>query len=294
MVILSGSNSNTNDTKIYPPRSGGPLFYNLNNPIPPSVIKSRTLSEQRRSSKRAEALGLKKTKEYHGLQYIPGVGVRTSNFCGPGTNILSRIKNGDVPVNETDRICMEHDIRFSLAQDADNLEIQRQLLRDADHIMINKAKKLAFKDFTKTDLPIDWHHPFQVFDSKHLGGLGIKNAITGVNDLIHASFIEAKVGAENLGLMKPEKFGGDLVKLSDEDRKLYTDALKNIDQIKTDPGEASKFGRTTGKKIANALDDIVKITKPTGIAGSILSTKFAPELTAFNLVQPLISDLFRS
>ncbi len=40
-----------------------------------------------------------------GERHLPGY-----NFCGPGTNVARRLREGVEPVNELDRACLEHDL----------------------------------------------------------------------------------------------------------------------------------------------------------------------------------------
>lgn len=55
------------------------------------------------------------------------------NYMGPGTHIVDRIKKGVLPVNDTDRIALAHDINYMIA---DGLP---QLIELSDQIAMSKA-----------------------------------------------------------------------------------------------------------------------------------------------------------
>jgi hypothetical protein len=70
--------------------------------------------------------------EKHVPLYINGKFV-SANFAGPGTKLDTRLKRGDKPLSETDKIAMAHDLRYSLATSG-------QEISNADKIMLNKLK----------------------------------------------------------------------------------------------------------------------------------------------------------
>lgn len=65
---------------------------------------------------------LKGVQKYPGERHVPlilpGGKVAIANYAGPGTHLLERIKAGDPPLTEVDRISQAHDIRYSLARSA--------------------------------------------------------------------------------------------------------------------------------------------------------------------------------
>lgn len=80
--------------------------------------------------------------EHHGILTLPDGRKARANFMGPGTQILARLKRGDVGRTPVDVAAKRHDIDYSLAQTpadvvaADNLFINRVndiAKRKADH-----------------------------------------------------------------------------------------------------------------------------------------------------------------
>lgn len=64
-----------------------------------------------------------------------------ANWCGPGTNVLKRVRRGDGPrANlETDKVAMGHDLRYELNSRLPKKE-QIKANREADKILVNKLK----------------------------------------------------------------------------------------------------------------------------------------------------------
>jgi hypothetical protein len=58
---------------------------------------------------------------------------RVASYMGPGTQVVKRIKRGDMPVSDIDRVSQSHDIRYSLAKNSADI-------READRRMIKRAK----------------------------------------------------------------------------------------------------------------------------------------------------------
>jgi len=75
--------------------------------------------------------------EVHAPVYTK-TGFKAGNYIGPGTNLVERLKKGDEPVSNTDRVAQAHDIRYSLASDFDGV-------RQADLKMIKKLEGIAKK-----------------------------------------------------------------------------------------------------------------------------------------------------
>ncbi len=61
-------------------------------------------------------------------------GFKRANYCGPGTNLETRLKDGDKPVSNLDAICQQHDMAYDRATTA-------QEIRFADHKMIQEMDK---------------------------------------------------------------------------------------------------------------------------------------------------------
>lgn len=66
-----------------------------------------------------------------------------ANFAGPGTNLVERLRRGDKPINEVDRIAKAHDLRYGLATNYDQV-------RDADNVMINALKNTKQDPVSRT------------------------------------------------------------------------------------------------------------------------------------------------
>lgn len=87
-----------------------------------------------------------------------------ANYAGPGTNIVARLQRGDLPVSETDRVAMAHDIRYGLARNYEQVRVaDEKMLRALDNV-----------ERTKRD--------------------------TKFNTRAAAAIIKAKMGLENRGL----------------------------------------------------------------------------------------------
>lgn len=134
--------------------------------------------------------------EKHALLKLPNGKMAVGSFMGPGTQIIKRLKRGDVPRTLSDKVAQAHDIRYGLAKDLSDI-------RTADKRMISKLNDIERK---KGD------HPLNIQMGKRL--------------------IQAKVIGEDLGLLKKDAFSGDLSKntLSAEDRALMTGKLKQLEQ----------------------------------------------------------------
>lgn len=132
------------------------------------------------------------TGEAHAILKLKKGGFGIGNFCGPGTRVIERIKRGDPPRTLVDAACEAHDIRYSLAKTPADI-------RRADKIMINKVN--------------------QISDSKSDSKFNIRQA----------RLIEKKVLAEDVGILDPEAFSGDLSKsVSKSDKKLMTSKLNEL------------------------------------------------------------------
>ena len=63
------------------------------------------------------------------------------SYCGPGTKVKKRIKEGYVGINKLDRACKEHDIAYSKNKDRKNRNI-------ADDELARVANEIASDDNT--------------------------------------------------------------------------------------------------------------------------------------------------
>tara|TARA_R110000782_G_scaffold206115_4_gene294363 strand:+ start:928 stop:1551 length:624 start_codon:yes stop_codon:yes gene_type:complete len=73
--------------------------------------------------------------EYHSILYTKD-GFQPASFMGPNTDLMGKIKDGVVPVTDSDRVAMAHDLRYSLSSDKSGV-------RAADIKMVAKLKEIA-------------------------------------------------------------------------------------------------------------------------------------------------------
>ena len=65
------------------------------------------------------------------------------NFCGPGTNVHRRLRNGVQPVNRLDRAALEHDMATE-PRGPYTSKGHGPALRQADRILMRKAQRLLW------------------------------------------------------------------------------------------------------------------------------------------------------
>ena len=65
------------------------------------------------------------------------------NFCGPGTNVHRRLRNGVQPVNRLDRAALEHDMATE-PRGPYTSKGHGPALRQADRILKRKAQRLLW------------------------------------------------------------------------------------------------------------------------------------------------------
>lgn len=75
-----------------------------------------------------------KPGEKHVLMWHEGK-LKPASYSGPGTDILTRLKEGVKPLNKADKTAQAHDIRYSLANNIEGI-------KEADNKMVNKLKEL--------------------------------------------------------------------------------------------------------------------------------------------------------
>jgi hypothetical protein len=143
----------------------------------------------------------------------------TAAYSGPGTKIVENLKEGKQPINLVDRTAMAHDIRYSLSS---NLEGIKQ----ADKKMVDKLEKLQKEGKEK------W---VNIAPSKY----GIK-----FNQLVQ-KVLPSKYADKFVNYMTNYKDFNQ--KLNDEDRKLLTDKLKELEQ--EGYGKKKRKKRTNKKTI---------------------------------------------
>ena len=72
-------------------------------------------------------------------KHLPGY-----NFCGPGTNVTRRLREGVQPVNELDNACLRHDIDTEVRGPA-RAGRNPQKLRASDMRLARAAKSIALR-----------------------------------------------------------------------------------------------------------------------------------------------------
>lgn len=51
------------------------------------------------------------------LEKLPEIHIRGYSYCGPNTNLKSRLARGEQGINELDHACLEHDIAYTSSSD---------------------------------------------------------------------------------------------------------------------------------------------------------------------------------
>lgn len=72
--------------------------------------------------------------ERHSIMWTKN-GFEPASFMGPGTDIIGKIRDGVKPLNQSDRVSMAHDLRYSLASNAEGV-------RKADLKMVKKLNSI--------------------------------------------------------------------------------------------------------------------------------------------------------
>lgn len=91
-------------------------------------------------------LGLQTYKDlqkYDGEFHVPlfvNNRLELASYMGPGTNLIQRLKNNDKPKSYADLVSKLHDINYTLSQTVSNKDEQKQLVRDADILMLSQIQ----------------------------------------------------------------------------------------------------------------------------------------------------------
>jgi hypothetical protein len=117
-----------------------------------------------------------------------------ANYMGPGTEIVKRLRRGDPPRTLSDKVAMGHDIRYSLARNLGDV-------RYADQVMVRK-----------------------------LGEIDNQHADSRLNTTIGKKLIQAKMAAEDLGLLDKKKFVGNFGEIKGDDKSVLDRKLIEIEQ----------------------------------------------------------------
>lgn len=66
------------------------------------------------------------------LEKLPEIHISGYNYCGPNTDLITRLARGDIAINKLDNACMDHDFAYSVSTDL-------KIRCIADEILILKA-----------------------------------------------------------------------------------------------------------------------------------------------------------
>lgn len=131
--------------------------------------------------------------EKHGILKLPNGKYGRASYMGPGTQIEKRLKRGDPPRTDADKVAMAHDIRYAVGRSQDDI-------RKADNIMVKTLKDIEKR---KSD---------NVFNTQ----IGMR-------------MIQAKILGEKTGVLKHGQlanFGG----IDEKDRPMLEGKLKELEQ----------------------------------------------------------------
>ena len=149
--------------------------------------------------------------EKHTILELPNGKYGMANYMGPGTHISARLRRGDPPRTEVDRVARSHDLRYALANNVEDI-------RKADNIMLRKVAEIE-RDGK---------------DSK--------------KNLLQAKAIYAKTLGEDAGLIPKGSFskfaaGAPTSQISDSDKDMLKGHLYKYEQEGYGmlPGEALKM-----------------------------------------------------
>ena len=134
--------------------------------------------------------------EHHQLLKLRNNRFGRANYSGPGTRVAKRVRRGDPPRTEVDKVAQAHDIRYALSR-GENTE---QSVREADTKMIDKLNEIQKN---KTD------SRFNIIPAKLA--------------------ISAKIKAEDFGVLSRKKFISDKSP-SRSDKIILDRKLKELEQ----------------------------------------------------------------
>ncbi len=139
--------------------------------------------------------------EKHAILQLPNGKYGIANYMGPGTKLIQRLKRNDPPRTLSDKASMRHDIDFALASGLSSEAEKIKAIREADKRMVKNLDRIA-KDKS---------------DAK-------KNIFLGKR------LIQAKMKAEDMGLMPKGSFAGKLKKIDNSDKILLKSAQDKLEQ----------------------------------------------------------------
>jgi hypothetical protein len=150
--------------------------------------------------------------EKHAILKLKNGKFGVGNYIGPGTHLVERLKRGDPPRTEVDKVAQAHDIRYFQAKNSADV-------RRADNIMLNKVSSIQ------------------------------RNRGDAPQNILQAKLIKAKVLGENLGVLKRDAFSGDPkenAKVASANKGMFDAKLKTLEMggyggEKLLPGDALKL-----------------------------------------------------
>lgn len=88
-----------------------------------------------------------------GSQYVPPYDAKEIhlpglNYCGPGTNVTKRVRNGVKPINRLDNACYQHDLDMEV-RGPQRVGTKASALRASDMRLARAAKRIALDPKTK-------------------------------------------------------------------------------------------------------------------------------------------------
>ena len=131
--------------------------------------------------------------EKHALLKLPNGRYGRANFMGPGTQLVKRLKRGDMGRTPSDTVAMMHDINYNLATSVDDI-------RAADNRMVNSLKKIEA----------------QGTDSKTNTQMGMR-------------LIQGKMIGEEAGVLSRNQFAGDLKGVSPANKPMVLEARRKLE-----------------------------------------------------------------
>jgi len=141
--------------------------------------------------------------EKHMLLKLPNGKTGVANYMGPGTEVVKRVRRGDMGRTPSDFVAKRHDIDYALAATMPTKKAQLAAVRRADNRMVRTLKSIA--------------------KGAH-GGDAQRNVQAGMR------LIQAKTIGEDLGLLDKSKFAGDLEKMSTADSALLKSTREGLEQ----------------------------------------------------------------
>ena len=133
-----------------------------------------------------------KHNEKHPILYTKD-GFKPGTYLGPGTDLSDKIREGVAPITASDKTAQAHDLRYSLAENADDIrKADKRMLSVLDRVQKNEDDYL-----------------FNIYQGK----IGIRGKM----------FLENYLG------VKPEAFGS-FGGVSNDDRPIFQAKLDSLEQ----------------------------------------------------------------